>query len=93
MNDYDVINIRDIAPYISELGWKLLDYLNKKEYNTMNEMKGLLKCGDIRLFTELRILETALLLKRKFQDNNGKKKVYYITLHGMEILKYKPEEE
>lgn len=93
MSDYDVINIKDIAPNISDLGWKLLTYLDKKEYMTMPEMKELLKCNDVRLYTELRVLETSLLLKRKFQDSNGKKKNYYITLHGMKILDYKPDEE
>ncbi len=59
----------------------------------MPEMKELLKCNDVRLYTELRVLETALLLKRKFQDNNGKKKLYYITMQGTEILNYKPDED
>lgn len=93
MSEFDVIKVKDIAEHISELGWKLLTYLDKKENMTMIEIKELLKCNDVRLYAELRILETALLLKRKFQDNNGKKKLYSITFQGMEILKFKPTEE
>ncbi len=31
MSEYDLINIKDIAVNISDLGWKLLTYLDKKE--------------------------------------------------------------
>lgn len=93
VHGHDIIYIKDIAKNISDLGWKLLTCLDHKEYMTILEIKELLKCNDVRLYTELRVLETALLLKRKYQESNGKKKNYYITLQGMEILKYKPTED
>jgi len=89
----EAIKLKDIAERLNSFSWDIMTLLVQNEQLTYTQIKKAMGGKQEKTNKELARLEGALLIESKKDGGDERRKIFYLSQNGMEIMKYKKEGE